>query len=429
MFSTILVFLFIIKLKLTRSKNLHNYLRSKYGGSTLQRYRKAESFSKKSTKAKLDKEFLLTCKMNKIVPNFLKFKLYRKSLYSSDFYRTAVDTLLDNEIKYKDKQFNSLCKSNCLHMTKLKNSISYLDFNHIKIVLEKAVNKCHNYVVATHTKKLRNLGISPFKFMTPSDVIFNLSDYVLTDKEKSLLALGLDFKLPCFKPNFVQYFLPFEKLAKYIKLSNLEPKAFDYFRLSLKNLAYQTWFSLSKNWFPFFNKDDFTILKKLAQNKNLVICKPDKGRGVVILNRDDYDKKMDDILSDTTKFQKVDEVPYMLANKMEDKINRYLNKLKERKIITDDTYSSLHSTGSSFGILYGLPKVHKGDHAPLRPILAAYNLPNFKLAKFLVPILAPLTKNDYTITDSFHFTDEILNKISVDNFLVMMLRACSLIYL
>ena len=31
--------------------------------------------------------------------------------------------------------------------------------------------------------------------------------------------------------------------------------------------------------------------------------KPDKGNGVVILNKDDYNSKMNEILSDTSKFQ------------------------------------------------------------------------------------------------------------------------------
>ena len=247
MFTAVVAILFIIKLRLSRSRNLQTYIRSKYGGSTLKLYRKAEAFSKKSTKAQLDKEFLLTCKMNKIVPNFVKFKLYRKSLYSSDFYKTAIETLLDNEIKYKDKHFKSVTNAHSLQMTNLKNSVSYLDFNHFKITLDKTVKNYSKTVMATHSRKLGKLGISPFRFMTPDNVIFNLSDYTLSDKEKTLLALGLDFKLPCFKPNFVQYFLPFEKLAKYVKFNNLEPKNFEFFKLSLKNLAYKTWFSLSKN--------------------------------------------------------------------------------------------------------------------------------------------------------------------------------------
>ena len=34
-------------------------------------------------------------------------------------------------------------------------------------------------------------------------------------------------------------------------------------------------------------------------------------------------------------------------------------------------------------------------------------MPSYKLAKFLLPFLMPLTQNDYTITDSFHLAEEI----------------------
>ena len=35
------------------------------------------------------------------------------------------------------------------------------------------------------------------------------------------------------------------------------------------------------------------------------------------------------------------------------------------------------------------------------------NTPSYKLAKFLVPILSPLTINEYTVKDSFAFAKEI----------------------
>ena len=34
-------------------------------------------------------------------------------------------------------------------------------------------------------------------------------------------------------------------------------------------------------------------------------------------------------------------------------------------------------------------------------------MPTYKLAKYLLPFLTPLTQNEYTVTDSFHFADEI----------------------
>ena len=61
--------------------------------------------------------------------------------------------------------------------------------------------------------------------------------------------------------------------------------------------------------------------------------------------------------------------------------------------------------------MYGLPKIHK-ETTPLRPILAAYNTPTYPLAKFLIPILQPLTVNDYTLQNSYDF----YNKISTFTF-------------
>ena len=45
------------------------------------------------------------------------------------------------------------------------------------------------------------------------------------------------------------------------------------------------------------------ILKRLANNKNIVILCPDKGGVTIILNRDSYIKKLYDIFSDTSKFK------------------------------------------------------------------------------------------------------------------------------
>ena len=38
------------------------------------------------------------------------------------------------------------------------------------------------------------------------------------------------------------------------------------------------------------------------------------------------------------------------------------------------------------------------------------NTPTYKLAKVLVPILKPLTTNEFTVTDLFYFADEIVDQ-------------------
>ena len=101
MLTLLLALLFLVKIRLSRSDNVHDYLRRKYNGSTIKDYRRLESSTKKLKKAELDHEFLLYCKMSNVTPNFIKFKLYRSSLYNTDFYRSATETLLDMEIKTK----------------------------------------------------------------------------------------------------------------------------------------------------------------------------------------------------------------------------------------------------------------------------------------------------------------------------------------
>ena len=62
------------------------------------------------------------------------------------------------------------------------------------------------------------------------------------------------------------------------------------------------------------------------------------------------------------------------------------------------------------GVMYRNCKVNKQqvDGCPrFQPILSALQTPTYNLAKFLVPILNPLTKNEYTVKDSFQFAEEI----------------------
>ena len=59
--------------------------------------------------------------------------------------------------------------------------------------------------------------------------------------------------------------------------------------------------------------------------------------------------------------------------------------------------------------MYGSAEVHKivTDGLPsFSPILSAIGTPAYKLAKFLVPMLQPLTANEYTIKDSFTIAEE-----------------------
>ena len=51
------------------------------------------------------------------------------------------------------------------------------------------------------------------------------------------------------------------------------------------------------------------IIKRLQNNKNLVITRPDKGSGTVILDKVKYMNELRKIVSNTEKFKKLEEDP------------------------------------------------------------------------------------------------------------------------
>ena len=61
--------------------------------------------------------------------------------------------------------------------------------------------------------------------------------------------------------------------------------------------------------------------------------KPDKGNGVVVIDRDDYTKKMEDILSDKDKFLQLDGDSTSLSIKRENKVKTFLRMFKKNGTI------------------------------------------------------------------------------------------------
>ena len=82
---------------------------------------------------------------------------------------------------------------------------------------------------------------------------------------------------------------------------------------------------------------------------------------------------MNIILNDQTKFRKLQVKDSLLTTlKIEDKINYRIRKRKKENIIDLSIADTLTTSGTTPGIIYGLPKIHKAG-TPLRPILAATN--------------------------------------------------------
>ena len=127
---------------------------------------------------------------------------------------------------------------------------------------------------------------------------------------------------------------------------------------------------------------------------------------------------MCNILSDSKKFVKssvVDEKHLNFIIGIEKKLTNLLKELKASETISENDYKKNKSRGSSFGVLYGLCKTHKkvlDKCPPFRPIFSAIKTPSYNLAKFLVPLIEHIIKNNFTVKNSFEFCKEICEQNS-----------------
>ena len=176
-------------------------------------------------------------------------------------------------------------------------------------------------------------------------------------------------------------------------------------------------FSKKKN---ILSNYEWKALTNLRNDDSIIITKPDKGNGVVIISRLDCLNKLKNLISDTTKLK---ELQYNPTKSREESLSTYLRKLRKDKIIDDATFYKILPSGSSPGVLYGLPKVHKTG-CPFRPIVSSVNTYNYNLASYLgSAILQPISTNQYTVKDSFSFV-HWAKKYKHNNGIMCSLRMC-----
>ena len=194
-----------------------------------------------------------------------------------------------------------MLKSKILYYKKDLTNQSLLQKGSEKSILTN-VKKKRASIIKAHEKKLKNLSKNFTLLFTSDEVIMNLSNYQLSDTERDLLKYGLSYAIPPRSINKADIFTTFENLNWYLctELKNIEDT--EKLRAQLPQLA-NSYYSKYKPSIQMLKKHG--ILKKLRENKNIVITHPDKGTGVVIMNRKHYDKAMYDILENNSKFKKL----------------------------------------------------------------------------------------------------------------------------
>ena len=123
------------------------------------------------------------------------------------------------------------------------------------------------------------------------------------------------------------------------------------------------------------SKAQQSAMNRLKKDKTIVIVPADKGRAVVVLNKTDYNEKLQTLLEDTTStiYKPIVDKRCNPNTRTEKELNKLLFDIRKQKASHDpqksqlstQLYNHLHSTDASPATFYGLPKIHKPS-IPLR---------------------------------------------------------------
>ena len=186
----------------------------------------------------------------------------------------------------------------------------------------------------------------------------------------------------------------------------------------------------------YFNtsKSENVALKQLRSRDDIIIKEADKGGAFVIMPKDYYKDKIEQILADTSSYKET-------TQKAEESAIRKVKILttKHKFELTDDERDYITNFESKTSNIYGLPKVHKShtimntvqensticvwtprpEDLPFRPIIAGPVCPTHRLSNVLDIVLKPmLTHIPSYLQDTIDFLKKLPSNVDTNSVLV-----------
>ena len=204
--------------------------------------------------------------------------------------------------------------------------------------------------------------------------VINLSKTKLTKTQESLLAKEPNFAItPTNIPN-VDYITAIESVCPKLKEEDAMELRTDV------NLL------LRRAKVPKANltKQERIGLSQLKKDKDRVILIADKGVAMVVMDREEYDNKAQELLN-SPAYRSLPRDP---TNKIKAQLTTKLRIIKKGSNLDEGTYRVMYPAGCVLPKFYGLPRIHKTGY-PLGPIVSSRGSVTYGMAKVISKDLNP----------------------------------------
>jgi hypothetical protein len=338
-----------------------------------------------------------TCLKEKILPTYTNIRTHDPAAREETITVKYRYELIQRQIKLINCELEKLKAEITENYRKLSQDITN-EQRHRNILDElHRLRDAHNNSVKLRTlRKLNRLYRGDICLPQYTDGYINLSSHSLDEKQTELLNLGMNCHV-ISKFNKTKKKMELELLYEsLLKLKNenkieINPNMKEQLRAEATK---QRGTSKSSILTPALRQ----AAKNLRDNDQIVIRKADKSNLFVILNKTEYLSKINDILSDDSKFCRIARDPTEQLQRKANKLISTANSVVGSKKLTPIVGSY------SPGYIYGNVKNHKEGN-PLRPIISQVTSPIYKTAKELDTIIKPYIPKQFSVKSRDDFLE------------------------
>ena len=165
--------------------------------------------------------------------------------------------------------------------------------------------------------------------------------------------------------------------------------------------------------------DTFTSLQKLRKNKDIIILSADKESCTVIFNKSDYVRKVDQMIEDDiTEGNYIETSDNTLCDLKRFQVFLYCHLYKHKD------YEAMRPRSNRPGRFFATAKTHKIksiqdiflESLKLRPIIVQTGTYIYNTSKVVAKYLSPLSKNEFSITDTLSFPELLKNSSNDESY-------------
>ena len=379
-----------------RVMSLKHYMHSRYGNSSGALVTSYGKCLEKLSRFKNHVAFSARCKREGVLPPSLSIRPPIDTTKGWEIAERASRQFLSERLRVANYRRNQLEEEAKWREIGLKRILEPTDFEKVKRISEdhaekvfmelrdRQQNKFSRIACSVGNPKRRNWSKNETKkkdFTADKTLwVLNFSKQELSRTQRTALEKGM---------NFSERSTTIPRATIIAGVEAALRKARDVRQADRARATVASILSRSKPPRPNTSREERKALEELRKNKDIVILPADKGTSVVILDKEEYDRKAMDILQ-KAPFKKLQKDP---TRRNENRVNDRLRRLLSKGAIDKNTFQQLRVSvnGSRPPLFYGCVKIHKPER-PLRPIVSAVGSATYDLAKFVSRTLAPYVK-------------------------------------